>query len=185
MRGVLLPHLRPHLLRLRAHSTRRLAAGIARAMTSEGGRCRVLCLHGYENSAEIMKVQFERSGWLDEFRHDADFVFVSGPFESTPPVSTIVSSFFPGLPTRQWLSSVDNTAEGVVYGGLNASLEHIADIFAREGPFDAVCGFSQGAGVAMLIAAMQEQGTILKSVSISCRPRDRRRRACMLTTHPP
>ncbi|OHW98870.1 dihydrofolate reductase [Colletotrichum incanum] len=44
------------------------------------------------------------------------------------------------------------------YVGLEQSLEYISDLLRREGPFDGIVGFSQGAAAAAMVAALLETG---------------------------
>ena len=53
--------------------------------TSTSKKARILCLHGYENSASILKKQLAMAGWLKELENKCEFVFLSGPFDSKPP----------------------------------------------------------------------------------------------------
>lgn len=140
------------------------------ASTHAGPRARILCLHGYENSKEIMHKQMRMAGWLGSERksdekvvpfENCDFVFVSAPFASEPPVSKIVEHFFPEDPKRQWFERIQNEEAGVRYLGLDVGLKHIEDALEKEGPFDGIFGFSQGAGLSLVVAAKQQQGEML------------------------
>merc|ERR1711985_221476 len=142
----------------------------ASASTHAGPRARILCLHGYENSKEIMHKQMRMAGWLGSGRksdekvvpfENCDFVFVSAPFASEPPVSKIVEHFFPEDPKRQWFERIQNEEAGVRYLGLDVGLKHIEDALEKEGPPDGIFGFSQGAGLSLVVAAKQQQGEML------------------------
>jgi len=41
--------------------------------------------------------------------------------------------------------------------GYDISLSHLKNVFSQEGPFDGILGFSQGAAMAALISALQEE----------------------------
>ena len=131
------------------------------AVGSTGKRARILCLHGYENSASILKKQLAMSGWLREFEKKCEFVFVSGPFDSVPPVTPIVQQFFPDDPKCQWFEKIEHLESGVRYIGLDKGLQHISDVFEKQGPFDGLLGFSQGAGISFLVAAKRQHDMML------------------------
>ena len=44
----------------------------------------------------------------------------------------------------------------IVYEGLDKSLDAIAEVIREEGPFDGIIGFSQGAALAAIVAALLE-----------------------------
>lgn len=46
----------------------------------------------------------------------------------------------------------------VIYEGIEKSLDEIAELIREEGPFDGVIGFSQGAALAVMVAALLEPG---------------------------
>ena len=50
-----------------------------------------------------------------------------------------------------------NTADPPEYAGIETAFDMIADIIAKEGPFDGVMGFSQGAALAAMIASLLER----------------------------
>jgi len=120
-------------------------------------KMRVLCLHGFDTNAYIMEMQVgmsvlgKRPLW-DMF----DLVFVDAPHrtadEST--VNDIVrTAFGPQDPTvgyRKWWSYRNGT-----YDGLEASLRSVAQTISERGPFDGVCGFSQGGTLALHLIADQ------------------------------
>ena len=117
-----------------------------------------------------MHKQMRMAGWLGSERksdekvvpfENCDFVFVSAPFASEPPVSKIVEHFFPEDPKRQWFERIQNEEAGVRYLGLDVGLKHIEDALEKEGPFDGIFGFSQGAGLSLVVAAKQQQGEML------------------------
>lgn len=93
---------------------------------------RVLCLHGYHGSAEILRRQL--SPLASSLDAVADFVCVEAP--------TLAEGDF-----GWWHATEDAT--GVHYRGLTRSCEALA----AYGSFDGVLGFSQGAALAALLVA--------------------------------
>ena len=57
-----------------------------------------------------------------------------------------------------WQARQPHSAPFHDYVGLDRGLEHIAHILERDGPFDGVIGFSQGAAAAAMTAALLEPG---------------------------
>lgn len=57
-----------------------------------------------------------------------------------------------------WQARQPHSAPFHEYVGLEKGLEHIACILERDGPFDGVAGFSQGAAAAAMTAALLEPG---------------------------
>merc|ERR1712224_397557 len=134
----------------------------ASKMTS-AKKARILCLHGYENSASILKKQLAMAHWFKHLENTCEFVFLSGPFDSVPPVTPIVQQYFPDDPKCQWFEKIEHVEAGVRYIGLDKGLQHIQDAFDKQGPFDGLLGFSQGAGVSLLVAAKQQHGELLQN----------------------
>lgn len=58
------------------------------------------------------------------------------------------------LGPRAWWRASD---DGKVYTGLEESVEMLAKIWAEQGPFDGVAGFSQGGGVASWMAVLHQE----------------------------
>jgi len=57
-----------------------------------------------------------------------------------------------------WQARQPHSAPFHEYVGLDKGLDHIASILERDGPFDGVIGFSQGAAAAAMTAALLEPG---------------------------
>lgn len=120
---------------------------------------RILCLHGYENSAPILRKQLDMSGWLRELP-DCEFVFANAPFSSELPVSPIVQQFFPDDPKCQWFEKIEHLDSGVRYRGLSRGLDHVAATLSDQGPFDGILGFSQGSALSLYTIAKQQHGEL-------------------------
>lgn len=92
---------------------------------------RILCLHGYHGSAEILRRQMAP---LASSISDVEFVYVDAP-------SLAAGDFgWWHSPARGW----DRTRDWVL------------DLFATQPRFDGVFGFSQGAAFTGLLAGMQQ-----------------------------
>src|SRR3954471_13819212 len=94
-------------------------------------KLRILCLHGYHGSAATLRAQMRP--WAESLDALADFVAVDTP----------------ALAERDhgWWHARQGQCEGW------ARTQDFLGAFAtREGPFDGIFGFSQGAAVAALLA---------------------------------
>ena len=129
-------------------------------------KLRVMCLHGWRTSAEIMRIQ------LRHFPKDMlDMHFINGPHDANgyvkymyhPIYSVItlgspppppVDKFFSG-PYYEWWDR-----QGEVYVGADASVKAIAQYETDHGPFDGIIGFSQ---------VIQSRQICSEVLSFSCR----------------
>lgn len=98
---------------------------------------RILCLHGKGTSAAIFKSQ-TAAARVHLADRSIDFAFVDGPFPSAPAAG--IDLFYP--------PPYYSFAEESSLAASHASCSWLADHLAREGPYDAVMGFSQGCYVA-------------------------------------
>ena len=129
---------------------------------------RVLCLHGGGSNATVMKLQcasLQRG--LGE--RAAPFEFVEGPTVATHVDPKLLELFGADAPYWAWY---DVTSDGdpdaplldrladprvqFAYDGLAAALRRVEGVVARDGPFDALVGFSQGCVVATMLTAHRE-----------------------------
>ncbi|XP_016200568.1 esterase AGAP003155 [Arachis ipaensis] len=118
---------------------------------------RVLCFHGYRTSGKILKKSI-MSRWPEIVTQKLQLVFLDGKFPahaksavggvSDPP-------YYEWFRTNEDLSLVSNFEECVAY---------IEDYMVKNGPFDGLLGFSQGALVASALPGMQAQGVALAKV---------------------
>jgi predicted esterase len=113
-------------------------------------RLRILCLHGYHGSAEVLRQQLaplaEGLGAL------AEFVYVDAP--------TIARGDFgwwhavvAGHPARRGDPGVPPGARR--YQGWSGTRAFIVSLFEKEGPFDGVLGFSQGSALTGLLVGLR------------------------------
>lgn len=103
-----------------------------------------LCLHGYQQSAAIMKseTRFLKPIFEQAIGQTVDFVYATAPFPSTPTAT--------GEPTYAWWPN-DAAATTI------ATFSHLSDILDQQGPFEGIIGFSQGGSVGSLLAAFLER----------------------------
>lgn len=110
---------------------------------------RILCLHGYGQSASFFR---QRIGSLRKaLGKQYSFVCPDGPHEAT-------AAFLSGkdeergAPRSWWRwEDADRASTSYSYSGVDDSLELLARCIEAEGPFDGILGFSQGATMAALM----------------------------------
>jgi predicted esterase len=107
---------------------------------------RVLCLHGYTQTAKSFQKVLSLT-FLPQTSHLASFVFVDAPHAARE-----------ARGGRTWwhpeqVQSETGSSRRWLYTGWEASVEYIRQIAARQGPFDGILGFSQGACVTAALAA--------------------------------
>ncbi|HEX4457555.1 MAG TPA: hypothetical protein VIA18_06275 [Polyangia bacterium] len=97
---------------------------------------RVLALHGYHGSADLLRAQL---GPLAEaLRARVDFVYVDAP-------SLAAGDF-------GWWHAGSDEAGATRYRGWTRTRDWLRQFWRDNGPFDGVFGFSQGAALAALVA---------------------------------
>ncbi|KAL4802507.1 serine hydrolase FSH [Aspergillus unguis] len=101
---------------------------------------KILCLHGHGTSAHIFKSQ--TAGFRSKLPSSYTFDFVSAPFPSAP--SPGIKAIYPNRPTFTWFREPAPS-------GLREAHEWVKEYARRNGPYEAVMGFSQGCS---LIASM-------------------------------
>jgi len=116
---------------------------MSRVPGDEMTKLRVLCLHGYHGSGEVLRGQLR--GWAREVAELAELVCVDAP--------SIADGDF-----GWWHARADVPAPGAPpvkrYRGWSRTRAWIARYVAEHGPFDGVLGFSQGAALAALLVAL-------------------------------
>ncbi|KAL7420259.1 Family of serine hydrolases 3 [Cryptotrichosporon argae] len=126
---------------------------------------RVLALCGFTQNAFIYSKQL---GAVRKACKSAEFVFLDPPhvvekadmpwnqnlddFDSTATTDAAAQTA-ETTPRAWWLTNADRT----VYRKFDETLAYIHDFMARNGPFDGVMGFSQGACMAAILCALLEK----------------------------
>ncbi|RLN89393.1 hypothetical protein BBJ28_00003940 [Nothophytophthora sp. Chile5] len=118
---------------------------------------RVLCLHGWRTSAQILRRQTE--ALRGAFGSRAEFLYIDAPFAASGPAPELVRSFYgQDGPYFQWWDAVKVQRAGderasYRYEGFEHSLDYLTGQVQALGPIDALLGFSQGAAVTTLFTA--------------------------------
>lgn len=102
---------------------------------------RILVLHGYRQSGDIF---WKRIGFLRKH--------FGNKIELVCPTAPLV--YGPG--EYMWWRASD---DGKKYEGVADAIKYLNQIEERDGPFDGVVGFSQGAAVAATLCALQHHAT--------------------------
>jgi len=114
-------------------------------------RRKVLCLHGWRTSPDVMKYQITE---LEKRLTHCTLHFMPGRVEQPEACDTTIGSLFPPPYYAHW-----NNQMGVNVSNedISASLRQVSKFIAEHGPFHAVIGFSQGGGLASLLLALQHK----------------------------
>jgi Ran GTPase-activating protein (RanGAP) involved in mRNA processing and transport len=133
-----------------------LPSKIPASLSESTSKLRVLVLHGNRQSAEGFRSKTEAT--FKPLVPLIDFVFLDGTFAhgSVHAEDGAASKQSKG---RCWWDATDDPND-IRYVGLETTLEYIDQIFATQGPFHGILGFSQGACLAGLLASLQPQGHI-------------------------
>lgn len=119
-------------------------------------KLKILCLHGYRQNDHVFR---EKTGALRKLiKGKADFVFVSAP-HVIPEAENLQRS--PEQCERGWWFSRDDRSynaldETDINTGYDESISFILQVLARDGPFDGMLGFSQGASLLSLLVHLQQ-----------------------------
>lgn len=126
-------------------------------------KLRVLCLHGYQQNGAIFR---EKSGgFRSSLKKYFDFVFMTAPhsveLQQTNGAGGALADTVP-VDFRGWwyVPECYNTKEVKDFEGFEESVQAVVDFAKNEGPFDGLLGFSQGATLAFLIAALRQKGVV-------------------------
>ncbi|ORY05888.1 hypothetical protein K493DRAFT_310830 [Basidiobolus meristosporus CBS 931.73] len=119
---------------------------------------RILCLHGYLQSAEVFEGKSKQlRKWFGK-NNLAELVYLNAPHVGIPIVNDDKESEDDKSSVEQygWYTfKLEERAAGK-WRGVESGLEYIYDFMKSEGPFDGVLGFSQGATIAAVICAQQQ-----------------------------
>ena len=129
---------------------------------------RILGLHGFRTSAAVLEYQSQRlRACLGEAGVAAEFSFLDGPLVSAKGAAApSIEARFPGQQFFEWWNSNEQADGTVVYDGMEDTFRYVEAHMQANGPFDAVLGFSQGANLAMSLAAGAGSGTCMSSCKL-------------------
>ena len=118
-------------------------------------KLKVLCIHGYRQNEKLFR---EKSGGLRKLlKKQVDFVFLSAPHEIPDHINLAraeddrVRGWWFSRPEKSY-NAMDRTD---IITGYQESLDMITDKFCKDGPFDGILGFSQGASFASLLCVLK------------------------------
>ncbi|KAL9683381.1 hypothetical protein QQ045_015203 [Rhodiola kirilowii] len=118
---------------------------------------RILCLHGFRTSGEIMKKQVVGK-WPESVTSKFDLFFADAPFPCQGK-SDVDGIFDP--PYYEWFQF---NMEFTEYLNFDECLGYIEDLIIKHGPFDGLMGFSQGAILSGALPGLQKKGVALTKV---------------------
>jgi len=142
------------------------AAALRRLADAESARqrpLRILCLHGYHDSAANLRRKTRRLASLLHKAGLAELVAVDGPFALAGTWTCHQGGPEHAYERRAWMvASVDPPHARVPWEEQTEGLAHAVRGFAEAwnalGPFDGVLGYSQGASLAAAVVALCEGG---------------------------
>src|SRR5436305_374394 len=111
---------------------------------------RILCLHGYHGSADILRRQM--AALIDGLDDVAQFVCVDAPSLAAGDFGWWHAKASPDSPDHD---DVGVDARSRHYQGWQRTRDGIVSLFAQHGPFDGVFGFSQGAALTGLLVGLR------------------------------
>ncbi|CAA2961525.1 Hypothetical predicted protein [Olea europaea subsp. europaea] len=119
-------------------------------------KLRILCLHGFRTSGEILKKLISR--WPESVLEKLDLMFLDAPFPAQGK-SDVEGIYDP--PFFEWFQADKDFKE---YYNFEECLDFLEDHMLKHGPFDGVLGFSLGALLSAALPGMQREGVALAKV---------------------
>ncbi|PNT74546.1 hypothetical protein BRADI_1g17243v3 [Brachypodium distachyon] len=119
----------------------------------EEKKFKVLCLHGFRTSGSFLKKQISK--WHPSILHLFEMVFPDGIFPAGG--KSDIEGIFPP-PYFEWFQF---DKEFTKYTNLEECISYLCDYMVKNGPFDGLLGFSQGATLSALLIGYQAQGKVL------------------------
>ncbi|VAH26211.1 unnamed protein product [Triticum turgidum subsp. durum] len=116
-------------------------------------KLKVLCLHGFRTSGGFLKKQISK--WHPSILQQFDTVFPDGQFPAGG--KSDIEGIFPP-PYFEWFQFDKDFTE---YTNLDECIAYLCDYMVKNGPFDGLLGFSQGATLSALLIGYQAQGKVL------------------------
>ncbi|KAJ1723061.1 Ovarian cancer-associated protein 2 [Coemansia erecta] len=131
---------------------------MSESAATSSSKPKILCLHGFAESAEIFKIRSRNIRTL--VGDHAEMVYVDGPLDvgnlrfTADEFVKPAQNPFTNLAWWWWKT----TGKRSELRGLGDTLAKLADVLNTQGPFDGILGFSQGAALAILLAEMLQGG---------------------------
>ncbi|KAJ2449901.1 Ovarian cancer-associated protein 2 [Coemansia sp. RSA 2336] len=117
---------------------------------------RVLCLHGYTQNAQKFR---DRTGpFRRSLKRMLDLVYVTAPHTA---MDFDVAEDADNGPAAAWW----NRSSSSPWGDVEASVRFLNRAMRDDGPFDAVVGFSQGAGMAAILLALMQAARCRQTIT--------------------
>ena len=127
-------------------SATRLPGDDNTGQTVDRGNKSILCLHGWRGNNDVSRMHARALGFKRHFQ--AGVTYLQGPHAANGPADDATAEFFDG-PYYTWFEPSDAERRS---DQLLISLESVITFVRANGPFHAVFGFSQGAGIATLLS---------------------------------
>ncbi|PNW76545.1 hypothetical protein CHLRE_11g467682v5 [Chlamydomonas reinhardtii] len=121
-------------------------------------RLRVLCLHSFRTSGKIFEEQLQRAQLTEALGDLVELTFVDAPHGASGAIPRDVKPYFEG-PYFEWFTA-EAVGDRVEFDEqkLEASELFLTQLLERQGPFDGLMGFSQGAVMSSALVALQRSG---------------------------
>ncbi|XP_051213573.1 uncharacterized protein [Lolium perenne] len=110
---------------------------------------KVLCLHGFRTSGSFLKKQISK--WHPSIFEQFEMVFPDGMYPAGG--KSDIEGIFPP-PYFEWFQFNKEFTE---YTNLDECISYLCDYMVKNGPFDGLLGFSQGATLSALLIGYQAQ----------------------------
>lgn len=123
---------------------------------------RVLVLHGTASGQKITEIQLAKL--FKKGESDIDFVILEGPKTCNPKdkfqaeALETMSQFFKGKPMMMYDDLIMDEKNWRCYKKVQDTLNWLQAQIKKQGPFDGVLGFSQGANFGVMLAAQSYAG---------------------------
>ncbi|XP_051213572.1 dihydrofolate reductase isoform X1 [Lolium perenne] len=114
---------------------------------------KVLCLHGFRTSGSFLKKQISK--WHPSIFEQFEMVFPDGMYPAGG--KSDIEGIFPP-PYFEWFQFNKEFTE---YTNLDECISYLCDYMVKNGPFDGLLGFSQGATLSALLIGYQAQCKVL------------------------
>ena len=120
---------------------------------------KILMLHGYTQNGPLFHAKTKvLEKYLKKLYPDLSLSYPTGPLRLRPedvPGYERSGKASDDLEAYGWWRR-SNTANPPEYAGMDICFDKIANLIDREGPFDGVMGFSQGAALAAMVTSLLE-----------------------------